>query len=101
MIISSINNIDIQLRKKSFESILLSGGNTAIKELNEKLTDELKNRLGKNFPINIIENEKIKPQNRCWVGGNIISTLEIFKKMWVTKSDWNENGSEIIHIKTI
>ena len=101
MIITSINNIDIQLRKKSFESILLSGGNTAIKELNEKLTDELKNRLGKNFPINIIENEKIKPQNRCWVGGNIISTLEIFKKMWVTKSDWNENGSEIMHIKTI
>ena len=35
------------------------------------------------------------------VGGNIISTMEIFKKMWVTKSEWNEKGSEIIHIKTI
>ena len=35
------------------------------------------------------------------IGGNIISTLEIFKKMWVTKNDWNETGNEIVHIKTI
>ena len=40
---------------------------------------------------------KIKPQYRCWIGGNIISTLEIFKKMWVTKNDWNETGNEIVH----
>ena len=101
MIINSINKIDIELRKKAYESIWLSGGNTAFKDLNHKLNDELRNIFGKNFAINILENEKINPQYRCWVGGNIISTLEIFKKMWVTRGDWNENGSEIIHIKTI
>ena len=101
MIINSINKIDIELRKKAYESIWLSGGNTAFKDLNHKLNDELRNIFGKNFAINILENEKINPQYRCWVGGNIISTLEIFKKMWVTRGDWNENGNEIIHIKTI
>ena len=101
MIMSSINKSDIQIWKKSFESIWLSGGNTAFKDLNEKLIDVLKGRLGKNFVINILENEKIAPQNRCWVGGNIITTLEIFQKMWVTKGEWKENGNEIIHIKTI
>ena len=101
MIISSINKTDIELRRKAYESIWLSGGNTAFKDLNHKLNDELKIIFGKNMAINILENEKINPQYRCWVGGNIISTLEIFKKMWVTRSDWKENGSEIIHIKTI
>ena len=101
MIISSINKIDIELRRKAYESIWLSGGNTAIKDLNDKLIEELKNKLSKAIFINILENEKINPQYRCWVGGNIITTLEIFKKMWVTKSDWKENGSEIIHIKTL
>ena len=101
MIINSINKTDIELRRKAYESIWLSGGNTAFKDLNHKLNDELKYIFGKNVVINILENEKINPQYRCWVGGNIISTLEIFKKMWVTKSDWKENGSEIIHIKTI
>lgn len=101
MIISSINKIDIELRKKAYESIWLSGGNTAIKDLNEKLIEELKNKFGKTLFINILENEKINPQYRCWVGGNIISTLEIFKKMWITKNEWNENGNEILHIKTL
>ena len=101
MIISSINKIDIELRKKAYESIWLSGGNTAIKDLNEKLIEELKNKFGKTLFINILEDEKINPQYRCWVGGNIISTLEIFKKMWITKNEWNENGNEILHIKTL
>ena len=101
MINSSINKIDFQLWKKCYESIWLSGGNTAFKDLNEKLQEELKNNFGKNLIINIIENDKIDHRFRCWVGGNILSTLEVFKKMWVTRNEWNENGNDIIHIKTI
>ena len=101
MIISSINKTDFQLWKKCYESICLSGGNTGFKDLNEKLLDELRNKYGKNIGINIFDNNKIDPKYRCWIGGNIVSILELFKKMWVTKNDWNENGSDIIHIKTI
>ena len=101
MIISSINKTDIEIRKKGYENIWLSGGNTSFKDLNEKLIEDLKSKIGKGIFINVLENDKIKPQLRCWVGGNIISTLEIFKKMWITKSEWNENRNEIIHIKTI
>ena len=101
MIISSINKTDIEIRKKGYESIWLSGGNTSFKDLNEKLIEDMKIKLGKGIFINVLENDKIKPQLRCWVGGNIISTLEIFKKMWVTKNEWNENGNGIVHVKTI
>ena len=61
----------------------------------------MRNKYGKNIGINIFDNNKIDPKYRCWIGGNIVSILELFKKMWVTKNDWNENGSDIIHIKTI
>ena len=64
MIISSINKTDIQIRKKAYENIWLSGGNTSFKDLNEKLIDELKTKLGKGLFINILENDKIKPQYR-------------------------------------
>ena len=101
MIMSSINRVDIELKKTSYENIWLSGGNTSFKELDGKLLNEIKNKLGKGFGINIFENEKINPKYRCWVGGNIISTMEIFKKMWVTRNELKEKGSEIIHIKTI
>ena len=99
MIRSSIDKTDI--KKIAYENIWLSGGNTLFKLLKEKLVEELKINLDKNIGINIYENEKIKPQYRCWMGGNIISTLEIFKKMWVTKNEWDEKGSEIIHVKTL
>ena len=99
IIISSINKVDIQLRRKVYENILLSGGNTAIKGLMEKLSNEVKNKTYKNIKVNL--NSPAKPEFCCWAGGNIISTLEIFKRMWVTKNDWSEKGSKIVHVKTI
>ena len=59
----------------------------------------MKNKLIKNMKKNI--NKSDKPKYSCWIGGNIISTLEIFKKMRVTKNDWSENCSKVIHVKTI
>ena len=99
IIMSSINKVDIQLRQKSYENILLSGGNTAIKGLMDKLTSELKNKAYKNLKINLKTTPK--PEFCCWMGGNIISTLEIFKRMWVSKNEWAEKGNKIIHLKTI
>ena len=99
MIISSIDKIDNQLKQKSYENILLSGGNMAFNGLNEQLISEMKNKLSKNTKINLKKSEN--PQYSCWIGGNIISTLEIFKKMWITRKDYNENGNKIIHVKTI
>ena len=99
MIISSIDKIDNQLKQKSYENILLSGGNMAFNGLNEQLISEMKNKLSKDTKINLKKSEN--PQYSCWIGGNIISTLEIFKKMWITRKDYNENGNKIIHVKTI
>ena len=98
IIMSSINKVDIELRQKAYQNILLSGGNTAIRGLLEKLTAEIKNT-HKNLVINLKTTSK--PEHCCWIGGNMISTLEIFKRMWVSKSEWSEKGSKIIHVKTI
>lgn len=99
IIMSSINKVEIQLRQKLYENILLSGGNTAFRGLKDKLTDEIKNKAYKNLKINLKSTPK--PEYCCWLGGNIISTLEIFKKMCVNKNEWNEKGTKIVHIKTI
>ena len=84
IIMSSINKVEIQLRQKLYENILLSGGNTAFRGLKDKLTDEIKNKAYKNLKINLKSTPK--PEYCCWLGGNIISTLEIFKKMCVNKN---------------
>lgn len=31
-----------------------------------------------------------------WIGGSVLSTLSSFKSKWITKKDYEENGSKII-----
>ena len=99
MILNSINNIDIELRAKLYQSILLSGGNTAISGTTNKIYSEIKKLVNQNMKINI--HSPKNPHLLCWIGGSIISKLEIFKKMWITKQEWEENGNKILHEKTI
>ena len=97
MIFNSINNADIELRKKLYENILLSGGNMAIKGTSNKVFSELKTLVNQNMKIHSPKN----PHLLCWIGGNVISELEIFKKMWITRQEWEEKGDKILHEKTI
>ena len=100
MIISSINKVDIDLRKNLYNNVFISGGNTLFKGIQEKFHTEIKNLAPKNMKVKLHT-----PGTRllsCWTGGNVISTLEIFKKMWVTREEWVEKGNKsIIHVKTI
>ena len=99
MILNSINKTDIEIRPKLYESILLSGGNTRIEGTANKVYHEFKKLINPNMKIKI-HSPKL-PHKLCWMGGNVISGLEIFKKMWVSKEEWEEKGENIIHVKTI
>ena len=98
-ILNSINKVDMELRPKLYESILLSGGNTSIKGTANKVYSEFKKLISQNMKIKI--HSPKNPNLLCWIGGNIISGLEIFKKMWITKEEWNDIGENIVHDKTI
>lgn len=43
------------------------------------------------------------PQERLystWIGGSILASLDTFKKMWVSKREFDEEGQRAIHRKT-
>lgn len=98
MVLASINKVDIDLRSTLTCKILFAGGNTLFKGIKEKfLLDFKSKKANAKFGFYI-------PTNRiyaCWLGANVISTLEIFKKMWIAKSDWLEKGKKVLHTKTI
>jgi centractin len=99
MISNALNKVDLDLRSKLYSSIMLSGGNTLWKGIPEKTHTEIKKFAPKHMKIKLhVPNNR---QYACWIGGNVISTLEIFKKMWVSKNDWSEKGKSIIHMKSI
>jgi centractin len=99
IIFSSINKAEIQLRPKAFENIVLSGGNVLMRGLEDKMKEDIINKCNKIVKINVSTVKE--PQISCWVGGNIISSIDIFKKISVGKTEWEEKGSKILHVKTI
>ena len=98
MLVYSIQKSDMDLRKVLFPNIVLSGGSTLFKGFGDRLLSEVKKLAPKDIKIRISA-----PQERLystWIGGSILASLDTFKKMWVSKREYDEEGLRAIHRKT-
>ena len=95
----SINKTNVDLKLQLYGSILLSGGNTNIKGMKERIYKEIKKLASKNAKVRLLTPSK--PEYCSWIGGNIISSLEISKEMWISKKEWMEKGEYLISTRTI
>ena len=94
----SIQRSGIDVRKKLFENIVLSGGSTMIKNLDKRLEKEL-NILK---PLKMNNVKIVAPPNRkysVWLGGSVLSSLDTFSNAWITKKEYEDEGVHIIHQK--
>lgn len=124
----AIEKSDMDLRKILYQNIVLSGGSTLLKGFGDRLLMELKKSLPKDLKIRVCtrnryetllkssQNQKnnfnrfllfisqiAAPQERLystWMGGSILASLDTFKKMWVSKREFDEEGHRVIHRKT-
>ena len=94
----SIQKSDLDLRKVLYSNIVLSGGSTLFKGFGDRLLSEVKRLAPKDIKIRMAA-----PQERLystWIGGSILASLDTFKKMWVSKQEYEEDGVKAIHRKT-
>ncbi|KAL5022846.1 hypothetical protein ScPMuIL_002001 [Solemya velum] len=94
----SIQKSDMDLRRTLFANIVLSGGSTLFKGFGDRLLSEVRKLSPKDIKLRISA-----PQERIystWIGGSILASLDTFKKMWVSKREYNEEGVKAIHRKT-
>jgi len=94
----SIQRSDMDLRRTFYSNIVLSGGSTLFKGFGDRLLGELKKLCPKDMKLKILA-----PQERLystWIGGSILASLENFKKMWISKREYEEEGVRAVHRKT-
>jgi len=94
----SISKSDTDLRRTLYQNIVLSGGSTLFKGFGDRLVSEIKKVSPKDVKIKISA-----PQERMystWIGGSILASLDTFKRMWVSKREYDEGGAKAIHRKT-
>ncbi|XP_074614240.1 alpha-centractin [Acropora palmata] len=94
----AIQKSDLDLRRVLYSNIVLSGGSTLFKGFGDRLLSEVKKVAPKDIKIRISA-----PQERLystWIGGSILASLDTFKKMWVSKKEYDDEGARAIHRKT-
>ena len=93
----SITACDPEIQSGLYGCVVLSGGNTMFRGMQERVTRELQNLASEGMTVGIEA-----PQERkyiAWVGGSILSSLDMFRFMWISKKEYEETGASIVHEK--
>jgi len=99
IIANTIASCDINLRASLYESIVLSGGTTCFEGLPDRLTKEVKALVPPDATVKVISPPERKYS--VWIGGSILASLGQFQKEWMTKAEYDETGSSLVHTKCI
>ena len=95
MVVDSLNLCDDDVKKEINESVCLIGGTTLMKNFSERLRLELSDN--KDFGM---YNMAPAPERQfsSWIGGSIMSSLDNFQYLWVSKEEFDENGKSLVAI---
>eukprot|EP01084_Bolivina_argentea_P274233 467366_1 len=127
LIYKSIMKCHVNIRSELFNNIVLCGGNTMFPLLKERLTYELEQIKHNNemivngyvrkynnkqllyddimhllYKYSVTNLKVIDPPDRkysVWIGGSILANRSMFEEKWITKAEYDEFGSEIVHKK--
>ena len=93
----SIKECDVEIHKDLYANILLSGGNTMLPGIVDRIKKEIANISPPTTKIKCIAPPERKYS--VWKGGSILPTLSTFQNMWISKQEYDESGSSIVHRK--
>ena len=95
----SILKCDIDIRKELYYNIVLSGGTSMFNGLPERLRKEMNSFNSDEMynEIRVIDSRDRKYS--AWRGGNIISSISSFESHYITRSEYEEFGANIVHRK--
>lgn len=94
---NSIMKCDVDIRKELYYNIVLSGGNTMFPGIGNRLQREIAMLAPASMTIKIIAPPERKYS--VWIGGSILASLSTFQQMWISKEEYAESGSMIVHRK--
>ncbi|CAF1014424.1 unnamed protein product [Brachionus calyciflorus] len=100
---NSIQKSDMDLRKTLYQNIVLSGGSTLFKGFGDRLLNDLKRLVFNSYNMKECKIKIASPKERLystWIGGSILASLDTFKKMWISKREYESEGVKVLHRKT-
>ncbi|EFO82761.1 hypothetical protein CRE_00822 [Caenorhabditis remanei] len=95
--VNSIKACDIDIRRELYANIVLSGGTTMFKNIENRIEKEVKSLVPSSTKLKVIAAAERKYS--VWCGGSILSSLTSFDSMWISREEYEETGPSIVHRK--
>jgi len=99
LISEAVGKCDADIKKELFQNVILTGGNTLFPQFKERLERDL----GESVSPSVMKVKIISPaatterRFSVWIGGSILASLGSFQQMWISKKQFAEEGSRIVH----
>lgn len=97
LVLDSIANCDMDMRKTLVGKVALTGGNTMFEGMKERLSLELKAMLPPVMAVGVEVHAPVDRSLTIWKGGAVLAGLSTFDDEWVTRAEYLESGPGIIH----
>lgn len=95
----SITECDLDVRPDLYANIILSGGSTLYEGLPDRIEQEVDKMAPQQGVVKVIATAD--RYYSVWTGGSTLSSLSTFESQWITKEEYEENGTEIVHRKCV
>ncbi|KEG14331.1 actin 2 [Trypanosoma grayi] len=92
-----VESCPIDLRRRLLGSIVLSGGNTMFKGMQQRLQREVAALVNPRAAEDVCVVAANERKFSVWIGAAILASLTSFASEWFTQQEYNEHGSSIIH----
>lgn len=96
-IFRSIINCKSDFHIDLLSNIVLSGGNSKLKGLNERIQKEIEILSGNKNNVHVISHSDT--DNSAWKGASIFSSLSTSKQAFISREEYDECGSQIVNYK--
>mmetsp|Transcript_47385 Transcript_47385/g.106586 ORF Transcript_47385/g.106586 Transcript_47385/m.106586 type:complete len:305 (+) Transcript_47385:2-916(+) len=95
----AITRCEIDVQRVLSSNIVLSGGSMLFQGVQERVLKEVSALLPPTVPVRARVAKQ--PRYAAFVGGSIIASLGDFQRTWISRQDYLECGTSIIHTKSM
>ncbi len=99
MITQVAGNCELDLRRDLFHNIVLTGGSSCFENLQNRLEREVLTIVPNMNKLKILASHPNERKHSAWLGGSILASLGSFHEMWISKAEFQEHGTSIVHRK--
>ena len=92
-----IMKCDADISKDLYANTGLLDGTTMYAGIAERLTKEMTALAPSTMKIKVVAPPERKYS--VWIGGSILASLSTFEQTWISKQEYDESGSSIVHLR--